>query len=237
MKHLLTFFALAACAATSAQSQTFTNLDFEAAVVTSSIPPFGLLDWNLAAPGWSHSTGSDIVYQGITHVGINPWFLLVDSANQPDGPLSGNYSMSFVSGHESSSLSSPWINAYLSQVGVIPTDARSLTLMANGPLSVSINGAVAPLISLGGSSFAVDVSPYSGATAEIRFTNTSMQFFDAVNLDAIEFSTSPVPEPATWLLLCTGAIGASAFRQARRARSFEAAPGDAIGAEAEQRAA
>lgn len=227
MKHLLPVLVLAAATATSVQSQTFTNLDFEAAVVTSSIPPFGLLDWNLAAPGWGHSTGADIVYQGITHVGINQWFLLVDSANQPGGPLSGNYSMRFASGHESSSLSSPWINAYLSQVGVIPTDARSLTLMANGPLAVSINGAVAPLISLGGSSFAVDVSPYSGATAEIRFTNTSLQFFDAVNLDAVEFSASPVPEPATWLLLCMGAIGASAFRRARRTRPFEAAPDNA----------
>jgi hypothetical protein len=214
---------------TSAQGQAFTNLVFEAAVVSPSNPISGFLDWNLAAPGWSHSAGSDtgIVYYGAAHVGVTQWFLLVDSRIQPGGPLSGNYSMQFASGFESSGLSAPWINAYLSQVGVIPTEARSLTLLANGPLAVSINGVAAPLISLGGSSFAVDIAPYSGAAAEIRFINASRQFFDPVSLDAIEFSASPVPEPATWLLLCMGAFGALMLHQARRVRPAGAMQGDA----------
>ncbi|MFG6449517.1 PEP-CTERM sorting domain-containing protein [Roseateles sp. BYS180W] len=218
MKHFVTALILAASAATSDLCQAFTNLDFEAATVASNTPPSGFLDWNLAAPGWSHSSGSDtdIVYYGITHVGTTQWFLLVDSATQPGGPLSGSYAMRFASGRESGKPSAPWVNAYLSQTGVIPADARSLTLLANGPLAVSINGAVAPIISLGGAAFAVDVSSYSGSAVEIRFINTSQQLSDPVSIDAIDFSTSPVPEPPVWALLFTGAAVASIFRRARQ---------------------
>lgn len=229
MNHLLSVLVLAATAASPAQCQTFANLDFESAVVTSSVPPFGLLDWSSAAPGWSHGPGSDsgIVYHGITHTGVTQWFLLVDSALQPGGPLAGNYSMRFANGHESGDPSSPWVNVYLSQVGLIPTEVRSLTLLASGPLAVSVGGSVVPLISLGGSSYAVDVTPYSGSAVEIRFINTSQQLFDAVVIDAIALSASPVPEPAAWILFCMGAAGASACRQARLARPSDAKQGHA----------
>ena len=36
------------------------NLDFERAVVVPHDSTYGALDWNLAAPGWGHSTGADI---------------------------------------------------------------------------------------------------------------------------------------------------------------------------------
>lgn len=219
MKHLLRILVLAASVATSADGQAFTNLDFEAAIVAPANPPFGFLDWNLAAPGWSHSSGADsgIVYYGGTHLGLTQWFLLTDSATQPGGVLSGTYSMRFASGHESNSESAPWVNAYLSQTGVIPNDAKSLTLLANGPLGLSINGTSIPLVSLGGPSFAADVSSYSGSAVEIRFTNVSLQIFDAVSIDNIGFSTSPVPEPATWILFCMGAVVAPVCRRARQA--------------------
>jgi hypothetical protein len=113
--------------------------------------------------------------------------------------------MRFVSGHESSNPASPWVNAYLAQAGVVPTFARSLTLLATGPLGISINGAPVSVFSLGGFAFAVDVSAYSGTTAEIRFINTSYEYFEALTIDNIYFSASPVPEPAIWVLLCLGA--------------------------------
>jgi hypothetical protein len=215
MKRLLAVLVVEAFIAAPAAGQSFTNLNFEQATVAAPNSPFGFLDWNATTPGWSHSSGADTttVYYGSTHVGVTQWFLLVDSATQPTGPLSGNYSMRFVSGHESSNSASPWVNAYLAQTAVVPSFARSLTLLATGPLGISINGAPASVVSLGGSAFAVDVSAYSGTTAEIRFINTSYQYFDALTIDNIDFSASPVTEPAIWVLLCLGAALAPTLRR------------------------
>jgi hypothetical protein len=216
-RHLASFL-LAATVAVSAPARAFSNLDFEAASVGTATPPFGFIDWSLAAPGWGHSAGADTgtVYYGLTHVGQTQWFLLVDAATQPGGALAGNYSLRFVSGYATSSPGAPWVNAYLSQSGIVPGNASSLTLLASGPLAVSVNGVLATLVPLGGLAYAVDVSPYAGSAVEIRFINTSLQQFDSVNLDSIAFSTSPVPEPAAWQLWAAGAVAGLALRLARK---------------------
>ena len=99
------------------------------------------------------------------------------------------------------------MNAYLSQTGMLPTDARSLTLLATGPLGISVNGTALPLISMGGNAYAADISAFAGTTAELKFINTSMQFQTVLTIDNIALSASPVPEPSAWLLLGLGLVG------------------------------
>src|SRR3954452_7314851 len=69
-------------------AQSFVNLNFEAAQVVSHDPVFGFLDWNLAAPGWSHSSGSDttIVYYGQEHLGGTQYYMLYDSLSPVYAP-------------------------------------------------------------------------------------------------------------------------------------------------------
>ncbi|WP_422014172.1 hypothetical protein [Roseateles sp.] len=216
---LIPALLLITAASTSAHGQAFTNLDFEAATVTQ--PPNGIsfIDWSAAAPGWSHSAGADTsaVYYGGTHVGVTQWFLLTDAATVPAGPLAGAYSLSFASGYDSSNASgSQWVNAHVSQTGLLPSDARALTLLASGPLGITINGTAGALVSLGGSAYGVDVTAYAGQSAEIRFINTSTQLFNPVTIDNVAFSASPVPEPPVWLLLGMTLAGWQAV--ARRAK-------------------
>ena len=66
----------------------FTNLDFEDATVVSNDPVFGFLDWNLAAPGWEHSSGSatEIIYYGNIHLGTDQVFFLRDQTSTLFGP-------------------------------------------------------------------------------------------------------------------------------------------------------
>ena len=199
----------------SAHGQTFTNLDFESAVVVSNDPTFGFLDWGLAVPGWSHSLGSDTgaVYYGSTHVGQTQWFRLIDVITSPgNAPLQGQYSMQFSSGRSSTNPPGPWVSAFLAQTGAVPSNALSLRFLATGPLAVAIDGLTVPIISTGQNAFGVDLVPYAGSTVELRFINSSQQFFDPVMLDQVSFSTTPIPEPESWLLLSAGLALGSAFR-------------------------
>lgn len=203
-----TLFALvlSLAAAGAAHAQAFTNLGFEDATQVPSTPDLQLLSWSTAAPGWSHSAGDDTsLYYGSTHVGQTQWFLLTDAATQPSGVLAGAYSLQFSSGYSSPFPGNQqWVNAFVSQTGSVPTDALSLTLLARGPLGVTVNGTNAPLIALGGIAYGVDMSAYAGLTVELKFINTASTFFTPVTLDAIAFSASPVPEPEAYALMLAG---------------------------------
>ena len=184
--------------------QVFTNLDFEQAQVVLNDPDFGALDWNLAVPGWSHSSGSDteFVYYGLTHVGGTQYFLLVDSVSSPDSLLDGRYSLAFQSGFEQSNVPSPFVHAFISQEGEIPSGARYLRLLATGPFGVFIDGVSVPMEPLGGTAYMGDISAFSGTTAELKIVNTTSTFNDAVVVDDI--ALLPVPEPGTNALMLAG---------------------------------
>lgn len=219
MKRLSCALLFCVSAASSAQAQVFTNLNFEAAVVVPNVPVFGFLDWSLAVPGWGHSPGSDtgIVYYGATHVGTTQWFRLLDASSPGNSPLEGSYSVQFASGYAAGPVEGTWVNAYLSQTGLVPADAMSLTFLASRPLAVTIDGIPVAATSLGGAAFAVDVSAYAGSVVEMHFINTTQQLHDPVTLDGVVFSTTAVPEPAPWLLFGAGVCLAPMVRRAARA--------------------
>ncbi|MDB4353843.1 PEP-CTERM sorting domain-containing protein [Akkermansiaceae bacterium] len=183
----------------------FSNLDFESATVVPN-DPSGSLDWNLAVPDWSHSTGDDTarVYHEFPHVGTTQFFLLADSATSVS-PLAGQYSLVLRSGHQfGNDLSSPWVNAYISQEGSIPVYANSLQMLAIGSFQVMVDGVNIPMISLGGDLYEGDISQYSGAMAEIKIINSANDFDQSLIVDNITFII--VPEPSSLGLVLMSAI-------------------------------
>jgi len=131
---------------------------------------------------------------------------------------------------------------FLAQTGDIPAAAQSLRFLYHGDnLQVSVGGTFMPVhfledVASGNPDvpvfhyYAVDVSPFAGQTAELRFEFRSFGNFpgqdapirpgwpDAKShvLDDLYFSQLPaVPEPQTWALLGVGLV-TLLWRQRRR---------------------
>jgi hypothetical protein len=199
------------------QSSFTYNLNFERAVVSQAVPPYVyFLDWNVAAPGWSHSTGGDthIVYYGNEHLGTSQYYLLMSSTSPyyaPNTQLAGNYSLAFASGYASGGWSSGgWINAFISQTLPIASSARSIQMLATGPFKVFVGGVEIPMISLGGNSYAGNIAGFAGMSAELKIMNTSPEGLANIHkptvVDNIVFSPTIVPEPSSVALVLLGAL-------------------------------
>ena len=219
-----------------APAEPFQNLGFEDAVV---VPP--LVDgWQApvsqALPYWRTSNylagyvGYDTLSLGAVCVSIH------DDLSNAMKPLKGQYSVFLQSG-AGGPLGQP-TSAYISQVGDVPSSARSLMFTSDDTemldrLIVSLNGTAIPmqLYSVGGTvnsywgpmeTFVGDISAFTGQmNVELRFEQT----FDPAHpyrdsgsdLDAIHFSSLIVAEPSTLILLTVAALAASAriFRRRR----------------------
>ena len=190
---------------------SFRNLDFESARVVTNDPTFGVLDWNLAAPGWNHSNGSDlgIVYYRQEHFGFTGYYMLYDSLSPvyaPGTQLAGRYSLGFSNGHATGNPESPWQENYLGQSGEIASDVRSFRLLAHGSFEVLVGGVSIPMQSLGGNLYGGDISAFAGQTTEFRILNTSRTLHTPVVVDNIAFSPMPVPEPSVVVIFGFGVL-------------------------------
>ena len=190
---------------------TFFNLNFESARVVLHDPQFGWLDWSLAAPGWAHSSGSDleVIYYGQEHFGVTGYYMLYDSVSPvyaPGTQLAGLYSLGFSSGYASSSGGAPWQQNYLSQTGAISSDVQSIRFLARGSFAVFVGGTEIPMVALGSNAYAGDISAFADTTTDLRIVNTSMELHDPVILDNVVFSATPVPEPSIMALVVVGGL-------------------------------
>jgi hypothetical protein len=208
-------------AGASTFAQGFENRNFEQAVIVTDDEWPIFQEWSIAAPFWNHSAGADTnyVYYGAVHVGQTQWYRILDTALE-EPSLQGRFSLAFASGFAAGNGTSPWVNAFLSQSVTVPTSSRSLQFLATGPLAVSINGVTQPHLDIGGGRLAVGLDSFAGQLVEVRFVNTSLDFHDPVVLDGIAFSTSPVPEPAAWLMFSL-ALCAAPLLARRSKRSSE----------------
>jgi len=212
MKAAASILILLLVASRTTIGQEFVNLDFEDAVVELNDPVYGFLDWDLAVPGWGHSSGvaSDVVYYRQPHLGMDRVYFLVDPTSTVgllEGPLAGQFSMAF----SSSGLLDPAPDAgsaFLSQTGDIPTGTKSVWMLATGPFAVFVDDVEIPMWSQGGITYAGDVSQFAGATAELKIMNTSYYPHDYAAIDNLAFSPVYVPEPNTAVLwsLALGAL-------------------------------
>lgn len=224
MKLILKYVLATALGCAAACGQGFINLDFEQAVVQPLPPDNIFLDWTMAVPGWSHSDGAStsFVYYQQEHLGEQQIFLLMDSTSPvwaPGTQLDGEYSLAFASGVQSTDPASDWVNAFIAQTGDVPGSARSLRLLATGPFQVFLGGKEIVMFSLGDNAYGGDISAFAGSTAELKIVNTAsagdIHYYSVV--DDIVFSSEPIPEPTTGLLIWLGGGVLISFRFRRTA--------------------
>lgn len=209
---------LGACG--SAPAQSFVNLDFEG-IRPGGVAPDGIwLSWNLAAPGWTRPRGGDSVF--VYHntpprESIAQWYFLVDSTSREWSPLQGDYSLALVSGHYNrDDATSPWMQAYIEQQGYIPAGTRSLRLMADGEVTLSLNSTPIPLVRENDYYLAGDISEFAGEFATLRITSQATALQNPVLVDGIQFSLQPIPEASPSQLLLCGLGVFFAHRMLRR---------------------
>lgn len=210
-------------AVSCARGQGFINLNFESGLSGTSSSDY-------AIPGWTTSF-SPSTYYGSPHLGFTPYFLLVSSNSptyNPGTQLAGRYSLAMKSGRASSfdPPNSPWVDAYISQTGDIPSSALSIRLLAapgpsNGSLPppvlrVFVGGVQIPMFSLGGNSYGGNIASFAGSTSELRIVNGNpVNNFGELMVDNIVFSPTAIPEPSSASLLVLGAIAILAGKRTR----------------------
>ena len=212
--------------AASASAQGFVNLDFERAALF--VPPtpvggYGTIheDPTLLFPGWTiGNTGAG----GYTYISYNNQ--TIDSPGVAlIGPSFPNaLSLTPLQGSYSAWLNEASINSFfgrptLSQVGTIPSDARSINFL--GVISdgaFSVGGTQLPLFDVGNGRWAADVTPYAGRSVEISFTTLPRPdgAFRTFIVDGIQFSPNVVPEPSIWVLSVLALGSAGLFGGRRR---------------------
>ena len=188
----------------------FQNLGFESAHLTPiPLGQFGgFVPVGQALPGWSGFLGSlqvtEVLQNNLTAGGANI------SIFGPDwtGPeiIEGRYSVVLQAG----SKFSGYVDASISQTGLIPVGTESIQLKVYGSdFSVSFAGQNIPLIPLSaGSNYTLyggDIAPYAGQTGELTISGLrDPTRFNSVSVDSILFSTEVVPEPSVLGLLAIG---------------------------------
>ena len=204
-------------------AQGFINLDFESAKM---VPAGGYyVQFDKAFPGWtgnvslalSNTIALDSSGISIINSGFNNYGLIAG------GVIQGNYTAILQAGMGG--------DTSLSQTGLVPASAQSLQFDAlqavDGasaiiPFQVTLGGQPLSLIVISNmlnyTLYGADVSAWAGQTAQLSFTvfaenpHLDNQY---LYLDAIQFSSSPIPEPSEFALAALGALFLG-FRRRKR---------------------
>jgi len=217
---ILIFLLLVVCQ--NGHAQNFINLGFESA---SLVPAGGFyVQFNQAFPGWIGTVGGVQQTLALT----NNFYLdtsgisIIDRNYNNDGIIPGGLIQGRYTALLQAGLSGPPADTSLSQTGIVPANAQSLQFeafqatdgsTAISPFAVTLGGQTLSLIPLSYDSnytlYGADISSWAGKTAQLSFTmfaenpHVDDQY---LYLDAIQFSTQPVPEPSGLALIAAGGL-------------------------------
>ena len=204
----LTAFAAILLVVANGRGQGFVNLDFEAANV-SAFPP-GTVPRGLGLPGWaayiSGTPQTTILYDNAT---LGEAAIALQGPNGFFQPIQGQYFVLL----EATFFASDTNSAAIGQTGQVPLTAQSLVFWGNTSVSgvannmeVTFNGSLVPYAAIGSGNnytiYGANVSGFAGQTGELRFTafnNTRAE------IDNMQFSSLPVPEPSGLALVVLAA--------------------------------
>jgi hypothetical protein len=190
-----------------ASGQNFINLNFEQAKIvldtSSEYYPYAAYTSD-ALPGWTignNFMGPNEIFYNDLSLGAPSVALFGTNSEYSPPPLDGKFSIGLYGGVNGPYPPVPGV--YISQTALVPTNAESILFKAqgyfsNGPLLLSLGGqnisfaaiSTTPDYTLYGG----DISAFAGQIETLTFDAPS-----GVNnyweLDDIQFSPSPVPEP------------------------------------------
>ena len=190
------------------QGQGFFNLDFESAVIVSdpSSPYYpNAVYANNAVPGWA-VTGflgpNEVLYNTIS---LGATSVSILGASGTPSPISGAFSIDLYGGSTDASAS-------ISQTGLVPASAQTIIFKAKpgiGTLQIFLGSQNLTFytVSTGANYnlYATDISTFANQTQTLKFSA-----LQGVNnyweIDDIQFSSSPVPEPSGFALTALGGL-------------------------------
>jgi hypothetical protein len=218
-------------------AQGFQNLDFEQATISTPdylgrIPFTNAFPHWQASGSWHQSVGDwwEYLQPGLAYYNGSDMDQMTVGVYDSLHPVAGNYTAYIEA--DFGSMTSGSIR--LSQTALIPASARSILFATsqyntsflghNAQLYFSVNGQqisyssvqVQPDFTL----WAADITAYAGLNSTISFTVSeayagSDHWIFGYGLDNISFSTTPVPEPTTAVLLAAGLVCLFALRRKR----------------------
>lgn len=196
--------------------QGFINLGFEAANVPNLNPPDqpAYLSISNALPGWSGSWGTtpatQVLYNDLSAGSVEIDLIGPNTDFFSNVVIAGKYTVVLQAGIANTTS----VSASIAQTGLVPAGSLSLQFAAIADLTdlaVTFNGQNIPIQQLtSGPNYQLqryggDISSYAGQIGELQFSaDPNTDPFASVYLDSIIFSTLPVPEPRTLVLLAAG---------------------------------
>src|SRR5579885_1410417 len=230
---LLTVCLTLFCTNSSIRAQGFINLNFENASFTvdpaGAFPPYSVFASN-AIPGWTAYLGGvpqmDILSNTET-LGLAA--ISLQATNQKTvgfvlPAFQGKWSI-FLQGFFGSTNGGS-LSAAIGQTAQIPITAQSLLFWGNLSLSgvtndftVSFNGQNLSLLAISNTLnytvYGADISAFAGQRGQLLFTANYKTYAE---LDNIQFSSLPIPEPGVFSLVCLGGGGVLLYVIRRRHR-------------------
>jgi len=177
---------------------SFVNLDFEHPFLPlTPVNPQVLITDGL--PGWSGYIGGVQVDRVLYNtVGLGSSEIDLQGPGSLEPILQGSYTVGM-------GPSAQGLSTAIAQVGTIPTSARSLSFYVypGSLFTVSFAGQDLPASVIGSTATATilgaDITALAGQTGELRFQGGG-------ELDYIQFSNQPIPEPSFFALSALGAL-------------------------------
>jgi hypothetical protein len=203
----------------SGHAQGFVNLNFESANLSAYGAGPAVVPTTNAIPGWTAyifgSPQTSIVYNSIS---LGAAQVNLEGTNSGFPKIQGNYFILLQGDSDGEGVS-----AAVGQTGEIPPSAQSITFWGNNVLNITFAGQNLTFTQIGSAAnyniYSAGISAYAGQTGQLLFTATSGT---SDMFDNIQFSSSPVPEPAT---LALAALGIGVFAGLRRRQLTDAGRG------------
>jgi hypothetical protein len=209
------FVAISLAGLLNAQGQGFVNLDFEAANISQS-QSSGLVNTSDALPGWFAAGGYVFGYYA-TQIGFNnvtsgvPQVTLLGTSGVGQSSIEGGFSVFLQGQGLVGPGNDPGFASSIGQTGFTPLSAQSILFKAQPGtetflLTFGIQNVPFVVLATGSNYnlYGADMSAFADSNIQLEFAAQGAG--TGWNLDSIEFSSQPIPEPEVFSLLVFGGL-------------------------------